>query len=259
MKVTLLIILFLSINAAFGQKEKVKFDEIVPEYILAVWENNENSDNTKFQIPKLEPIKSFLTELSKRKNQITSNNFLTKPTSNVLVGHYLHTKLKWNSFNGAHIGIKKLKNKKVIQNELKNLPTKNELMVFYYLSIFSDVLNKQESMTLSDTNIDLENLNLENDTEKAIVFLCAMRQIGGQVSSYSNTRFPINCFRAKEYVENMPKFNGDFFYKYELPEFKDFKIEVDKRYPKISFKENYLPEFEKAKSGYEKCLEVEKN
>ena len=259
MKITLLTILFFSINTVFGQKENVEFDKIIPEYILAVWENNGNSDNVKFQITELDQIKSFLAELSKRNNQITSNDFLTKPTSNTLVANYLHKKLKWNSFNGTHVGIKKLKNKKVIKNELKNLPTENELMAHYYLTIFSDVLNKQKPMNLSETNIDFESLNLGNDTEKAIVFLCAMRHIGGQVGSYSNTRFPDNCFRAKEYVENMPKFNGKFFYEYQLPEFKDFKIEVDKRYPKMSFKERYLPEVEKAKSGYEKCLAEEKN
>ncbi|TXE15618.1 hypothetical protein ES731_15195 [Psychroflexus gondwanensis] len=254
MKITLLTILFLSINSVFGQNNKVEYNEIIPEYILAVWENDGTSDNAEFQITELDQIKSFLAELGKRENQITSNEFLTKPTTYTLVAHYLHKKLKWNSFNGPHIGIKKLKNKKVIKNELKNLPTENELIAHYYLSIFSDVLNKQKPMDLSKTNIDFENLNLGNDTEKAVVFLCAMRHIGGQVGSYSNTRFPENCFRAKEYVENMPKFNGKFFYEYQLPEFKDFKIEVDKRYPKMSFKERYLPEFEKAKIGYEKCI-----
>ncbi|WCO00251.1 hypothetical protein [Psychroserpens ponticola] len=259
MKITLLTILFLSINSVFGQDKEVTFHEIIPEYILAVWENDGTSDKAKFKITELEQIKSFLTELGKRKNKITSNEFLTKPTTNTLVAHYLHKKLKWNSFNGPHVGIKKLKNSKVIKNELKNLPGNNELLAHYYLSIFSDVLNKQKPMDLASTNIDLKNLNLNNDTEKGILILCAMRHIGGQVSSYSSTRFPDNCFRAKKYVENMPKFNDGFFYEYELSEFEDFKIEVDKRYPKMSFKERYLPEFIKAKSGYEKCLANEKN
>lgn len=243
MKITILTILLFSINFVFGQNKDIEFDEIIPEYILAVWENDGTSDDAKLQITELDQIKSFLAELGKRKNQITSNKFLTKPSTNTLVAHYLHKKLKWNSFNGPHVGIKKLKNSKVIKNELKNLPSRNELIAHYYLSIFSDVLNKQKPMDLAETNNDLDSLNLDSDTEKAIVFLCAMRHIGGQVSSYSSARFPDNCFRAKEYVENMPKFNNKIFYEYELPKFVDFKIEVDKRYPKMSFKERYLPEY----------------
>lgn len=259
MKIRILTILFLIINSAYGQDEQAEFHEIIPEYILAVWENDGTSNNPKFEITELDQIKSFLAELGKRKNKITSNEFLIKPTTNTLIAHYLYKKLQWNAFNGPHVGIKKLKNSKVIENELEKLPSHNELLAHYYLSIFSDVLNKQKPMDLGETDIDLESLNFDSDTEKVIVFLCAMHHIGGQVTSYSSTRFPDNCFRAKEYVENMPKFNGKFFYEYELPGFEDFKLEVDKRYPKMSFKERYLPELEKAKNAYEKCLTEEKN
>ena len=114
-------------------------------------------------------------------------------------------------------------------------------------------------MDLAETNIDLENMNLESDTEKAILFLTAMRHVGNQITSYSEHRFPNNCFKAKEYVENMPKFNGKVFYLFELPQFDDFNIEIDKRYPKSSFKKRYIPEFKNAKSSYEKCIAEEKN
>ena len=259
MKLRILAILILLSNLTFGQNKEIEYNELIPKYVLALWENNETANNQEFQIEELQELKSFLNELSKRNNQIASDEFLTKPSENTLVGHYLHKKLKWNSFNGSHVGIKKLKNKKVVSKELKNLPNRKELLAHYYLSISSDILNKQKPMDLGTVNIDFDSLNLSNDTEKAILFLCMMRHIGGQVSSYSTTRFPDNCFRAKKYVENMPKFNGKEFYEFELPEFVDFKIEVDKRYPKMSFKERYLPEFEKAKIGYEKCLTNEKN
>ncbi|WP_350287974.1 hypothetical protein [uncultured Croceitalea sp.] len=259
MKLRILAILILLSNLTFGQNKEIEFNELTPKYVLALWDNNGTANNQEFQIEELQELKSFLNELSKRNNQIASAKFLNKPSENTLVGHYLHKKLKWNSFNGPHVGIKKLKNKKVVSKELKNLPNRKELLAHYYLSISSDILNKQKPMDLGTVNIDFDILNLSNDTEKAILFLCLMRHIGGQVSSYSITRFPDNCFRAKKYVENMPKFNGKEFYEYELPEFDDFKIEVDKRYPKMSFKERYLPEFEKAKIGYEKCLMNEKN
>ncbi|WP_026775764.1 hypothetical protein [Polaribacter sp. Hel_I_88] len=258
-KILFVIIIYMTYNSTFGQKNKVEYDKIVPEYILAVWEQNNSENNSEFQVKELKQIKSFFEEFFKKENQILTNEFLKKPSENTLVGHYLHKKLKWNSFNGPHVGIKKLKNKKVIKNELKNLPNEKELLAHYYLSIFSDVLNKQRPMNLASTNIDLEKLNLEDNTEKSILILCAMRHIGSQVGSYSTTKFPKNCFRAKEYEENMPKFNGKPFFKYELLDFKDFEIEVDKRYPKMSFLKRYLPAFEISKKEYLKCVEYLKN
>lgn len=259
MKQTILAILFLTINSVFGQNKEIEYNEIIPEYIIAVWEKNGTENNPEFNVSELSQIKEFFTELRKNPNKITSHQFLTKPTDNTLVAHYINTKLKWNSFNGPSVGLKKLTTKEVVNKSVKNLPTKNELLAFYYSSIFTDVLNKQKPMDLAETNIDLENLNLDNDTEKAILFLTAMRHIGFQVTSYASVRFPDNCFRAIEYVENMPKFNGKAFYDFDLPELEDFKIEVDKRKPKMSFKERFIPEFENAKLGIEKCLAEGKN
>lgn len=259
MKIRILALLLLVTTITFGQDKDITYNELVPEYVLAFWKNNGAANSEAFDIEALEELKSFLNELRKKDNQIASINYFTKPSENTLVGHYLYKKLKWNSFNGPHVGIKKLKPKKVVSKELEKLPTKEELLAHYYLSMSSDILNKQKPMNLKTLNIDFDNLNLDNDTEKAILFLCLMRHMGAQVSSYAMTRFPNNCFRAKTYVENMPTFNGKAFHEFELPEFDDFKIEVDKRYPKGSFKKRYLPEFENAKAGYDKCLKQDKN
>lgn len=259
MKITILTVLLLSINSVFGQNKEVKYNKIIPKFIISTWEDYGTSSNSEFSVPELDQIKEFFVELGKRQNNITSNQFLSKPSDNTLVAHYLKTKLQWNSFNGPNVGLKKESPKKVISKSLKNLPNRNELLAFYYSSIFIDVLNKQKPMDLAQTNIDLDNLNLDNDTEKAILFLTAMRHVGNQVTSYSNSHFPKNCFRAIKYVENMPKFNGKPFYEFDLPEFQDFKIKIDKRYPKVSFKERYITEFQQAIIGYKKCQAYEKN
>jgi len=259
MKITIITIVFLFANCILGQNKDVQFNEIIPEYITMVWENKGNSNNAEYDAPELIQIKAFFTELRKRTNNITSNEFIKKPSDNTLVAHYLSTKLQWNAFNGPHVGLKKLSTKKVIKNSIKKLPPRNELLAFYYSSIFIDVLNKQKTMDLAETNIDLENLGLNSDTEKAILFLTAMRHVGNQVTLYSEHRFPDNCSRAKLYVENMPKFNSKPFYLFELPQFDDFNMEIDKRYPKSSFKKRYIPEFKNAKSSYENCLAEEKN
>lgn len=255
MKKIISILLFLSVSVVFGQNEKVEYHKSIPAFVLDFYESEGTANNLKYQIPEIEQLRFFLTELNKRKNKIIDNEFLTKPNMNTLVGHYLHKKLIWNSYNGPHIEIKKLSCAKVIRKELRNLPTQNELLMHYYLSIFSDVLNKQKPMNLGTVDIDLDKLNLENDTEKAILFLAAMRNLGMQVSSYCTTKYPKNCLKARTYVENMPTFDNVPFYDFELPKFDDFLIEVDKRYPKMSFTERYVPHFVIAKVGYIKCLE----
>ena len=122
MKISILTILFLSINSVFGQNKSVGYNEIIPEYIISIWENNKTSSDSKFDSTDLNETKTFFSELSKRENAITSNQFLKKPSDNTLVANYLNTKLKWNSFNGPHVGLKKESTKKVVENSLKKLP-----------------------------------------------------------------------------------------------------------------------------------------
>ncbi len=249
-------ILFLLASSLVNAQNKIVYNEIVPDFILSYWENNKDLNSEKFQEEDLDQLKLLLQEFTKKENNVTSKQFLKKPSDNTLVAYYLKTKLQWNAFNLGQT--KKLSNEQVISKTIKNLPERNELLGFYYKGIFIDVLNKQKPINLADVNINLEELNLENNTEKAIVFLSAMRSLGHQVNSFASARFPNNCYRAEQYVENMPKFNGLTFYEFELPEFEDFLIEVDKTKPKMSFKKRYLPEFENAKFSYNRCL-LQKN
>lgn len=257
MKRTFLILFILIANFASGQNEKVEFNKIIPKYILSSSEHsNKTFKVSENEFSQIDQIIMVLKELNKKENEITSEKFLKKPSDNTLVGYYFETKLKWNSFNQ---GFEKLKNKKVIKKALKEMPNRYELLAFYYQAIFYDVMNKQSSMHLGNTNIDLDNLNLNDDTEKAIVFLTAMRTLGMQVDSYSKNHFPENCFRAENFVQNMPKFSGKIFYEFKLQEFTDFQMEVDKTKPKVSFKQYYLPYFENAKLEYTKCIELKKS
>ena len=91
-KILFVIIIYLTCNSTFGQKNKLEYDKIVPEYILAVWEQNNSKNNSEFQVKELKQIKSFFEEFFKKENQILTNEFLTKPSENTLVGHYLHKK-----------------------------------------------------------------------------------------------------------------------------------------------------------------------
>ena len=224
----------------------LKYDKDYVDYVKQKWEKTNIVD---VENPKFNFQESFRKTLSKRDESILSNDFLVKPSSNDLLAHYIDNKLQWNSFNR---GNDKKKTKEVIQATLSESPTENEMLAFYYKSIFAHILNNQRNIEPYEKNIELGKLNL-NETQQTILFLSAMKMLGGQIYSYSNARFPENCHRQHTFMKKIPSFNGMEFYEYSLTDYQDFKLKVDKRYPKQSFKENYEPDFYQAIEGYEKC------
>ena len=230
------------------KQSESKFDSDFIDYVKAKW-NGQTFE--KAELPKFKGINEFYKQLGKRNKGILSDKFLKAPSSNLLFAHYLDIKLKWNSFNR---GTDKLSVEQVISKTLEENPKKNEMLAFYYKTIFASILNNQRNIEPYDKNVDFDKLELDNQ-ESAILFLCAMRHLGNQMSSYSSANFPENCFRADLFLSKMPKFDGKLYYEFELPEFRDFLIKMDKRYPKSSFKQRFIPEFENAKSDYKKCLE----
>ncbi|WP_299684031.1 hypothetical protein [uncultured Dokdonia sp.] len=234
-------------NPKMNKKADSEFDSDFINYIKAKWERQAYE---KTDLPKFKKMNSFYKQLSKRNEGILADEFLKVPDSDFLFAHYLDTKLKWNSFNR---GRDKLSVEEVISKTLQENPDKNEMLVFYYKTIFASILNNQRSIEPYEKNIDFKKLEL-NTQESSILFLCAMRHLGNQMSGYSTGNFPKNCFRADLFLTKMPTFNGKLYYEFDLPEFDDFPIKIDKRYPKVSFKQRFIPEFEKAKADYMKCL-----
>lgn len=206
-------------------------------------EDFKNQDKFKF-------LNSFQLMSKINDESLLVSQYMKKPNENELLSLYLKRKMGWNFFNRGSC------RKDIIYDELKDFPNKDELLSFYYSEIFIQVLNKKETFNPHEINLDYKSLDL-NKKEGDIMFLTAMRHCGSQIISYSKAKFPNNCFRQISFVSKLPSFNGMKFDEYQLDEFKDFLIHVDKRYPKTSFKERYVPEFEGAKIAFIKCQEVE--
>ena len=229
-------------------KVSYEYDKDFLEYIEAKWDRKAYE---KENLPKFDFLKAYTKQLSIKDESILSKKFMTKPSTDNLIALYVNRKLVWNSFN---IGGSKSSIKELIGKEIENQPTEEEMLAFYYSTIFIHILNNQRNISPYELNLDFKELGL-SEKEGTIMFLVAMRHLGSQISSY--TKKSENCWRAIEFVKKIPTFNGVTFDNFELANFEDFKLDVDKRYPKMSFKERYLPEFEKAKLGYKKCLEIE--
>ena len=242
----------ISINNSNNTKDgntiqKFEFDIDFVEFIKNKWNLIKYE---KSNLPKFNRLKAFHSQLKRGNENILFDYFMENPDNNLLLAEYLNTKLKWNMFNPEN---ERLTTEMVIEKNLYDLPERNEMLAFYYKTIFVNLLNHQGNIKPYEKNLDFNKLGL-NETEGAILFLTAMRHLGNQISSYSKHNFPDNCFRADLFIEKMPTFNGNVYYEFELPNFKDFEIEIDKRYPKISFKKYFILEFENAKIDYMKCL-----
>lgn len=225
-----------------------QYDVDFIKYVAEEIADEDFKNQTKFKL-----LNSFGLMFKIDDEALLLSDYMIKPTNNELLALYLKRKIGWNSFNRG--GSKKSR-KAVIYDELIDFPNTNELLSFYYSEIFIQILNKKNSYSPHQINLNYEKLNLTK-AEGDIMFLTAMRHCGSQINSFSEARFPDNCFRQTSFVSKLPKFNGMSFDEYQLDAFDDFLIHVDKRHPKISFKERYLPEFEGAKSAYTKCQEAE--
>lgn len=225
------------------------FDTDFIKYVAEDELEEEFKNQEKFKF-----LNSFSSMFKINNESLLQSDYMIKPTRNELLAIYLRRKIGWNSFNR---GMSKKSKQAIVYDELNNFPSLNELLSFYYSEIFIQVLNKKNSYSPNEINLDYSKLGLSKE-EGDIMFLTAMRHCGSQINSFSEARFPDNCFRQTSFISKLPKFNGLSFDEYKLNEFDDFLIHVDKRYPKTSFKERYLPEFEGAKSAYIKCQQAEK-
>jgi hypothetical protein len=102
----------------------------------------------------------------------------------------------------------------------------------YYYRILGGVGTLLNTTDLSTTNIDLEQLGLKSETEKAIVYLNIIESlIGGRFIGLLKTN---SLTKILSFCEKLPQFNGKWYYQY-----KDFNFE-DFEYPGFEKMESYF-------------------
>ena len=96
---------------------------------------------------------------------------------------------------------------------------------------------------MSKTNFEIDSFGFNNKEEKAIFFLVAMERFGADIWGYMNIPIPTDYKNALGIINRYPKFNGEVYYKYQNFNFKDFKLTIDIRRLKESFKDYYLDKY----------------
>ena len=83
----------------------------------------------------------------------------------------------------------------------------HESLAAYYDLIFGSLVNKHDSLDLSNTNYDLNSLDLNTPEDKAIFFLVSMERFGSDIWGYMNILDPANFESALNVIERYPKYD----------------------------------------------------
>jgi hypothetical protein len=186
----------------------------------------------------LQEAKEFIAEIIKPKNKILDQRFLTKPSAENLKILFTIIYVNYNMF-----AEKPIDNNLVIKKIDEDKIDENEMLAKYYSTIFGSLVNKNRDIDLSQTNFDLENLNLKSAQEKGIFFLTSMERFGSDIWGYMNIANPPNYKKALLFIKRYPKYNNNPYYAYNDFKFEDFNLTIDIRNPKSSFKDYYLKKY----------------
>jgi hypothetical protein len=199
--------------------------------------------------PEALQCKQFVEETIKTQNEILSNKFLTKPSIETLKSLYIIFKVNYNMFEQ-----KPGNNFEIISKLKKEHIDSRELLTFYYRSIFSNLVNKNRDQDFSNLNFKSDDLNLRTETEKNIFFLVSMERFGMNIWGFMNIANK-NCDRVRQEIKKWPLFDGVKFDSVNILKMDKFRVEVDKRDPRVDFEKYYLGKLKQTISYYKQCKE----
>lgn len=241
MRITFTILLTILTSFVYSQ-EKQKLIDLGKAYKNFMFRSEppkETLKNLKENMPiGLLKTSDFILQTLTTKNDLLKTEFLKLPDSKTLKNIYIVRAINYNIRKEDQID-----NTKLIDSlELKAIP-RNELVDAYYDILFTGVGNKNQPFNMKKINFELNNYNLENDTEKGIFFMECMNLCGTSIWGYINIPKPPNYKEAYNLIELYPKFNGLNYFEYTDLNFPDFEMIINSDKGKESYKGYYLNKF----------------
>lgn len=179
----------------------------------------------------LQQTSSFIIETLMPKNNLLKTEFLKLPDNKTLKQVYIVRAVNTNVRDENQMD----NNKLIDSLKAKEIP-RNELIDTYYEILFTGVGNKNKPFDLKKVNLEPDNYNLANETEKGIFFLECMSLCGSTIWGYINVPKPPNFKEAFNMIEKFPKVNGLNYYEYTDLNFPDFEMVIDAEKGKESYK-----------------------
>ncbi len=241
MKIRFTILITILTSFAYSQENQklIQLGKAYKNFMFRSEPPKETIKNLKENTPNsLLKTSDFILQTLTTKNDLLKTEFLKLPDNKTLKKIYIVRAINYNIRKEDQID----NNKLIDSLELKDL-TRNELIDTYYDILFTAVGNKNQPFNMRKTNFELNNYNLENDTEKGIFFLECMSVCGKFIWGYINVPKPPNYKEAFNLIELYPKFNGLNYFEFTDLNFPDFEMIIDSDKGMVSYKGYYINKF----------------
>ncbi len=241
MKKTFTILFAMIAFINYGQKNEklIELGKAYKNFMFASEAPKETLKRLKENTPSnIVNTSNFIIQTLSTKNNLLKTDYLKLPDSETLKQIYIVRAINYNIREEIQID-----NNKLIDSLDAKIIPRNELVDSYYDLLFTGVGNKNQPFDLKNVNFELNNYNLQNDTEKGIFFLECMSLCGTSIWGYINIAKPVNYKKAFELIEKYPKFNGLKYHQYTDLNFPDFEMIIDSDKGKTSYKGYYLNKY----------------
>lgn len=209
--------------------------------------NEVKTELTKITHKDLAKAKGFIFELTQRSSKLLSNTYLRKPTKKELQAIYQFRFINWNSMSTSAV------TETVLDNlDLEKTSDTDLLTAYYSMLVAPLATNRLQADVFGAVDINLNELGLENEKEKGIVFYKIASKFARKYELYARSQKD-NCNKTKQMSRSFPKINGKSIFEVTPPSFKDFNFVMSNNRPNASFNKMHSPSFEKAKAHYLGC------
>lgn len=215
------IILLAITFVSFGQKD-TDFENLVKLGVIYSKNVNATSNNFKNEVEKLRTVGlnhiiDALIAVGKGDKKLLTKEFLSKPSEHELKYWYVLRDIHYNNLSENS---EPRPNEEVAKETLAKEIDSRWLLDNYYYRIRGGIAKMFNDKNLSKYNIDLNDYELENETEKAILFFA--------ISNSLTQRFQVlqmmkNYDKLLVFAKKLPTFNGKPYYEYTSFNFQDFE------------------------------------
>jgi hypothetical protein len=244
---------FLSFGQSSENQKIIELGEIYRNYMFRNEPTKEALKELKSDFPEnLKTASEFIIQTITTKNKILAKEFLTRPTDQILKQIYI--------IRAVNLNLRE--ENQVDNNYLIDSLTNKDISVYelvdnYYSMVFASVGNKNQPFDLSKENFKMKDYNLQDDTEKGILFLRCIEYCGKTIWGYMNIAKPANTSKAYENIKKFPKFNGQPYFQYLDLIFTDFEMNIIKDKGIQSYKSYYIDKYYEVLITHLICLNKE--
>lgn len=189
-----------------------------------VYSNDINANGVNFKksveelrTPGLNHIIDALIAMGEGDPKLLTREFLSKPSQQELKYWYVIREIHYNNEADA---LETVPNEVIAKKVLEDDIDSRWLLDNYYYRIQDGIARLFNDADLSEQNINLDELGLEDDTEKAILFLSVTKALTERFQVLKMVR---NNDKLLEFASKLPTFNNKPYYEFVAFDFDDFK------------------------------------